>query len=60
MTNQLTCRNGEIGKLTSRDVTFNRRFPIFARQMGKIHRYSHQSLVPMSLQENFLKRLLLG
>lgn len=23
MTNQLTCRNGEIGKLTSRDVTFN-------------------------------------
>jgi hypothetical protein len=24
MTNQLTCRNGEIGKLTSRDVTFNK------------------------------------
>jgi hypothetical protein len=23
MTNQLTCRNGEISKLTSRDVTFN-------------------------------------
>jgi hypothetical protein len=29
MTNQLTCRNGEIGKLTSRDVTFNKELYVF-------------------------------
>jgi hypothetical protein len=43
MTNQLTCRNGEIGKLTSRDVTFNRSLACIIRFMsGVLHTVGHK------------------